>query len=182
MAKEIFMCWIIYLIYLSSCLALPMKEISSFSGDTQALENSGINPKHVVNNHMGVWRYKRVYSRNSGKFLRMYNGTIDGLGDKHDPNVKIMMESVGTQIILKSYDGSVCICVDDHGAVIARPSQQARNDSACEFYHNVSPKGYTTFRSYFNPSWYLGITRHGQAKSAKKTRKHQRAAHFMDMN
>ena len=33
-----------------------------------------------------------------------------------------MMESVGTQIILKSYDGSVCICVDDHGVVIARVS------------------------------------------------------------
>ncbi|CAH3183303.1 unnamed protein product, partial [Porites lobata] len=99
-----------------------MRENSSFSGDTQALENSGINPKHVVNNRMGVWRYERVYSRNSGRFLRMYNGTIDGKGDRRDPNVKIMVESVGTQIILKSYDGSVCICVDDHGVVITRVS------------------------------------------------------------
>lgn len=56
--------------------------------------------------------------------------------------VKIKLESVGPrgQIILKSYDGSFCICVDYHGTVIARVSNNSCHFSpfinlwaACEF-------------------------------------------------
>lgn len=185
MATEISTIWIIYLIYLSSCLAFPVRKTSLFSGDTQALENSGINPGHVEDkNIVSVIRYKRVYSKNSAKFLRVHNGTVDGLGNKHDINVKIKLESVGSlgQVILKSYDGSVYICVDNHGAIVARPSQQAKADVGCVFYQNMSPKGYTTFRSKYNPAWYLGITRDGRTKSAKKTHRKQRAVQFIDFN
>lgn len=49
--------------------------------------------------------------------------------------VKIKLESVGPrgQIILKSYDGSFCICVDYHGTVIARVS-----NNSCHFSPFVS--------------------------------------------
>lgn len=38
--------------------------------------------------------------------------------------VKIKLESVGSggQIILKSYDGSLCLCLDKHGSVVAKVS------------------------------------------------------------
>ena len=38
--------------------------------------------------------------------------------------VKIKLESVGSggQIILKSYDGSLCLCLDKHGTVVAKVS------------------------------------------------------------
>ena len=38
--------------------------------------------------------------------------------------VKIKLESVGSggQIILKSYDGSLCLCLDMHGSVVAKVS------------------------------------------------------------
>lgn len=38
--------------------------------------------------------------------------------------VKIKLESLGSggQIILKSYDGSVCLCFDKHGTVVAQVS------------------------------------------------------------
>lgn len=36
--------------------------------------------------------------------------------------VKIKLESIGSggQIILKSYDGSLCLCLDKHGSVVAK--------------------------------------------------------------
>lgn len=53
--------------------------------DTEALENSGINPKDVVNNNIvGIHKYKRLYSRNSRQFVRIHNGKVDGGGDKHE--------------------------------------------------------------------------------------------------
>jgi len=185
MANEISTTWIIYVICLSSCLALPLRKSSNLTGDTQALENSGINPSHVENTHIvSIQRYKRLYSKNSAKFVRINNGKVDGAGDKHDPNVKIKLESVGPrgQIILKSYDGSFCICVDYHGTVIARPSKHARTDDGCVFHQDISPKGYTTFKSKLNVNWYLGITRDGRIKSARKTHGGQRAVQFIDMN
>lgn len=56
--------------------------------DIQALENSGINPKDVMDNKnvVGIHKYKRLYSRNSAKFVRIHNGKVDGSGDKHELN------------------------------------------------------------------------------------------------
>lgn len=171
--------------FIHSCLALPLRKSLNFSGDTQALENSGINPSHVVNSHIVmIHRFKRLYSKNSAKYVRIHNGKVDGSGDPQDPNVKIKLESVGSsgQVILKSYNGRYFICVDHLGTVIARPSSQARTDAGCVFHQDASPKGYTTFRSKLNETWYLGITRDGRTKSAKKTHNGQRAVQFLDIN
>lgn len=177
--------WITFFFCLSSCLSLATSKPFNFSLDTQALENSGINPSHVMNSKIvSIHKFKRLYSRNSAKFLRIKNGKVDGAGDKRDPNVKITLESVGSlgQLILKSYDGGYYICLDDYGIVVAKPSNKARTDEKCVFRQEKSSNGYTTFRSTFNAEWYLGVKRDGQIKSARKTHSGQRAVHFLDMN
>lgn len=183
MANEM---WIIYVLCLSTCLALPVRrKPSNVSGDTQALENSGINPSHIINNHIvSIHRYKRLYSKNSAKFVRVKNGKVDGYGDKHDRDVKIKMESVVSpgQIKMKSYDGRYYICVDHLGTVVAKPTSQASTDNGCIFHQDMSAKGYTTLRSKLNADWYLGITRDGRTKSARKTHSGQRAIQFLEMN
>lgn len=70
--------------------------------DTQALENSGINPSHIINNHIvSIHRYKRLYSKNSAKFVRVKNGKVDGYGDKHDPDGKWPPLSQSKQFTVK---------------------------------------------------------------------------------
>ncbi|KAL9952905.1 hypothetical protein ACROYT_G040234 [Oculina patagonica] len=165
---------------------MPTRKSTPHNADIQALENSGINPKDVMDNKnvVGIHKYKRLYSRNSAKFVRIHNGKVDGSGDKHELNVKIKLESLGSggQIILKSYDGSVCLCFDKHGTVVAQLSQQAKADQGCVFFQDLSPKGYTRFRSKLNKLWYLAITKDGRTKSARKTFPWQRSVQFVEYN
>ncbi|XP_020606879.1 fibroblast growth factor 2-like [Orbicella faveolata] len=185
MAWEQLRSWIIYVLCLSSCLAMPTRKPSSHSADTQALENSGINPLDVMNNNVvTIHKYKRLYSKNSAKFVRIHNGKVDGFGDKHELSVKIKLESVGSggQIILKSYDGSLCLCLDKHGSVVAKLSTQGKTNQGCVFFQDLSSKGYTRFRSKLNAQWYLAITRDGRTKSARKTHPYQRSVQFIEMN
>ncbi|KAJ7384769.1 Fibroblast growth factor 18 [Desmophyllum pertusum] len=176
---------IISLICLSSCLARPTRKSTSHSGDTQALENSGIDPLDVMNNSNQVVRihkFKKLYSKNSAKFVRIHNGKVDGKGDRHDANVLIRMESAGSagQVILKTYDGSVSLCLDQHGTVVAMPTQQGKTNQSCVFIQDQSSKGYTRFRSLPHGQWYLGITKDGRTKSARKTLSWQRSVQFIE--
>jgi len=136
------------------------------------------------NNLVTIHKYKRLYSKNSARFVRIHNGKVDGFGDKHELSVKIKLESVGSggQIILKSYDGSLCLCLDKHGSVVAKPSHQAKTNQGCVFFQDLSSKGYTRFRSKLNAQWYLAITRDGRTKSARKTHPWQRSVQFIEMN
>ena len=36
------------------------------------------------NNVVTIHKYKRLYSKNSAKFVRIHNGRVDGFGDKHE--------------------------------------------------------------------------------------------------
>lgn len=36
------------------------------------------------NNVVTIHKYKRLYSKNSAKFVRIHNGKVDGFGDKHE--------------------------------------------------------------------------------------------------
>ena len=35
-------------------------------------------------NFVTIQKYKRLYSKNSAKFVRIHNGKVDGFGDKHE--------------------------------------------------------------------------------------------------
>ncbi|XP_058973342.2 fibroblast growth factor 1 [Pocillopora verrucosa] len=183
MARRLLSALVLSVLWLSPCIAKPTRKSSSAA--TNALENSGINPGDVVNNVQNVVRihtYKRLYSRNSAKFVRIHRDKVDGIGNKHDPIVTMKLESMGShgQVILKSYDGSVCICLDRSGSVVTRPSHQVKTDLGCIFHQEHTSKGYTRYRSKLNKRWYLAITRDGRTKSAKKVRSSQRSVQFIE--
>ncbi|PFX18387.1 fibroblast growth factor 1-like [Stylophora pistillata] len=182
MARKLLRALVLSVLCLFPCFAKPTRKTSS---TTNALENSGINPGDVVNNVHNVVRilmYKRLYSRNSAKFVRIHHDEVDGSGNKHDPSVTMRLESVGpeSKVILKSHDGSVCVCLDSSGAVVTRPSHQVKTDIGCIFQQEHTSKGYTRYRSTLNRDWYLAITRDGRTKSAKKAHQGQRSVQFIE--
>ncbi|XP_031564820.1 fibroblast growth factor 8-like [Actinia tenebrosa] len=132
---------------------------------------------------IGVERTVHLYSKNSAKYIRINNNSVDGFGNRSDPNAQLVLESAGFkgQVRIKSSDGSRYLCMSGHGSLMVENKNQGQSLNRCVFYQVHHPKGYTAYRSKIQANWYLAIRRNGAPKSAKKVRFSQRAAHFMEL-
>ena len=63
--------------------------------------------------------------------------------------------------------------------ILLQPPAQGKTQDQCVFYQD-QVHGYTVFQSKLNQNWFLGITKDGSPKTARKTTSNQRATHFIE--
>jgi len=100
---------------------------------------------------------------------------VEGIKDESDQYVSLEMWSVRAgEVLLKGKASGKYIGMSSTGSLYTT----AEVSLECVFKEIFGPK-YNSYQSKTNPSWYLALTKRGQAKFGPKTAPGQRAVGFV---
>ncbi|XP_077992816.1 fibroblast growth factor 18-like [Glandiceps talaboti] len=170
----LFCCW-----QIQESIQLDLSDLKDFDEHVSGLVNEQMGKHDPLS--IPVVRISQLYSKASGKHIRIYGKNVDARGENGDVYARLILQgdNLESQITIRGNESGFYLCLSPKGKVVGRRKRRDDDTYSCTFKEQIAENKFTEFRSVSHPDWILAFKKDGEAKNARRVRTGHKTSHFL---